>query len=222
MKKWICFILLMSLGALSRAETIAVILKSEGQVQISRNNKSVASEIKRGFRLEDGDRIETKEDGQLALRFLDDASLVRVRPNSICIIHGSLEKNRIIKNIYVETGAILSSITQQKGQFRVSTPTSVASVKGTRFITDHRQTEGTYYFGEDGFVLINNEADSTSLGPGETVLVRSRTSGIEKWKTRKDEKPSFDQKPLEEIFEIDFKNDKGEQKTLRFTIRKKD
>jgi hypothetical protein len=204
------------------AETIAVILKADGSVTVTRAGQNSVIKITRGYRLEDGDKIVTGEKSQAALRFIDDASLVRIRANSVCVLHGQRENNQIMKNIYIEAGAILSNITQKKGKFQIATPTSVASIKGTVIIGDHADNRGTLWYGVNGEAMVNNNVDSTSLEPGETVFVKAIDIKIEKWKTKAGEAPVFDGTAGEsdDEFTIEFENDAGKKKTLQFKVKK--
>ena len=108
------------------AETIAVVLKVKGKVQITRGTQASLITLKRGSRLQDGDKLKTEKSSYAAVRFIDDASLLRVRANSTCTIKGKKDKNQVIKNVVLEVGTILAKVTKQRGKFEISTPTSVA------------------------------------------------------------------------------------------------
>lgn len=205
------------------AAPIAITIKAKGKVDVKKSGKTSDSKLKRGFRLADGDKIVTGNKSYAALRFIDDRSLVRIRSNSTCTIRGKKEKNQILKNVYVEVGTIFARISKQKGRFQVTTPTSVASVKGTEFIADHRGKNGTYYFGEEGVVEINNKGGSALLRTGETAFVADENTAPVVRKTRKGEKPEFEEMDGDEDeFEFEFENDAGEQKLLKFKAKKKE
>jgi len=224
MKKLVIFsfaCILAAAAVLHAADTIAIIVKAQGTVTMTRPNADPV-EVKRGLRLEDGDKLVTGKKSFAALRFIDDASLVRINENTICTIQGQKSNNQVAKNIYVEAGALLSRVTQLKGKFQVSTPTSVASVKGTEFIAEHKSNPGTYYFGQEGEVEVTNDAGTMSLEAGFTVYVASRTTMPEKWKTKAGEKPDFEvgALPVDE-FEIEFEDESGQKKTLKFKLQEK-
>ena len=205
------------------AKPIAITIKSKGKVKVSESGKKSDKKLKRGFRLKDGDKIVTGDKSYAAFRFIDDRSLVRVRANSSCTIQGKEEDNSIFKNIFLEIGTIFARITKQKGRFQVTTPTSVASVKGTKFITDHRGADGTYYFGEEGLCEIKNKGGVARLRSGETAFVADENTAPVVYKTRKGEKPSFDEfEGEEDEFEFEFENDAGDKKLLKFKAQKKD
>ena len=149
----IIFILFLAFTASSfAAETIAVVLKAKGDVNIVRGNQSSQLKVKRGFRLQHGDKLVTGKKGYAALRFIDDASLLRVRANSTCIIRGERQKDKVLKNVYLEVGTIFARVTKQKGKFEISTPTSVASVKGTEWYTEQRFEGRTFYYCTSGAI----------------------------------------------------------------------
>jgi hypothetical protein len=205
--------------AFVQAETIAVVLKTEGTVLVKRSGSDSDLKAERGFRIEDGDKIITAEKSFAALRFIDDASLVRIRPNSVCVVQGKRERDRIVKNVSLEVGVILTRITQQKGAFQVVTPTSVASVKGTEFITDQDERGPTTYHGREGTTEVSNMAGSVDMGQGETVVVNSENSAPQLRQTQPGEVPLFEAM-TEEEFELEFENEAGRTKTLKFKVKK--
>ncbi len=208
------------------ATPIAVVLKVKGKVYIVRGgNKANALKPKRGFRLEDGDKLMTDKKSYVAIRFIDDGSTVRIRANSTCFIRGKKEKNEILKNIQLEVGTIFARVTKQKGKFEVSTPTSVASVKGTEFITDQKPAGkgGTYYYGFGGTVEIKSEGGTGLLHGGETAHVASKSSPPIIRKTIKGEVPLFDETDEDEdLFEFEFQNDSGQKQILKFKVQKQE
>lgn len=206
------------------ATPIAVVIKVKGKVYVQKGgNKSQTTTPKRGYRLEDGDRILTNKKSYAAVRFIDDNSLLRIRASSTCSIRGKKEKNEIAKNIQLEIGTILARITKQNRKFEVSTPTSVASVKGTEFITDHRPhlKKGTYYYGLGGTVEIKSEGGTGLLHQDETGHVLSKSSPPVIRKTTKGEVPDFDEADEDEdLFEFEFQNDGGQKQILKVKVQK--
>lgn len=208
------------------ATPIAVVKKIKGKVFIVKDgNKSNAVKPKRGFRLEDGDKIMTDKKSYAAIIFIDDNSLVRVRANSTCIIRGKKEKNEIFKNIQLEVGTILARVTKQRGKFEVSTPTSVASVKGTAFIADHRPQvkKGSYYYGLEGTVEVKSDGGTGLLHENETAHVASKSSPPIIKKTVKGEVPLFEEEGTDDdLFEFEFQNDGGQKQILKFKVQKEE
>jgi hypothetical protein len=199
------------------ADPSAIVIRARGDVNLE-NRKA---DLKRGTKLQDGDKLVTGKKGAAAIKFLDDASLLRIRPNSTCVINTKKEKETVAKNIFVEVGTIFSRVTKQKTSFRVSTPTSVASVKGTKFWTKQEFKGATWYFGEEGVIEISNDAGSALVKADETGYVSSRNAKPIVRKTKPGEKPSFgtEDEILDE-FEFEFENEEGRTKILKFKVKK--
>lgn len=202
------------------AETIAVVLKVKGTVALQKeDNKASGIKLTRGYRLENGDKLVTGKKGYAAIRFIDDASLVRIRANSTCIIRGKKEQNKVLKNVYLEVGTILARVTKQKGKFEISTPTSVASVKGTGWIADQKPLNiggKTFYYGLEGIVEISNKHGKALLHEDETGEVEPEKAPTVR-KTIKGEVPDFEQLETDEdLFEFEFENEAGQKKILQF------
>ncbi|MBI5474101.1 MAG: FecR domain-containing protein [Ignavibacteriae bacterium] len=87
---------------------------------------------KRGETLSSGERVKTGERSIAIIKFKDN-SMLRVREKSEVVVHGLHEKNIFSKSTDLERGVIGFNIKkQQKGEeFRFSSPTSVASIRGT-------------------------------------------------------------------------------------------
>lgn len=203
------------------AEPVAIVIRARGNVKMMLSHKKEVR-AKAGTRVYSGWKIITKKKSFAAIKFIDDGSLVRIRSNSSCTVEGKKKKNSLFKNLFLEVGTIFSKITRQKGLFRVTTPTSVASVKGTAFWTKQEFKGATRYFGEEGRIEIKNKAGLALLGPGETGIVSSQNSKPIVRKTRPGEKPQHeDSKANIDEFEFKFKNDKGQTKDLKFKIKTK-
>lgn len=78
-------------------------------------------------------KVKTSGDGYAAVMFVDDKSIVKVKPNSILKIQGHMNANPSARQLVMDVGELFVKVSKQKGSFQVATPTSVASVKGTEF-----------------------------------------------------------------------------------------
>jgi hypothetical protein len=221
----IAFILVLAFMATTlTAETIAVVLKVKGKVSITRGSQVTSITLKRGSRLEDGDKLKTDKNSYAAVRFVDDASLLRIRANSTCTIKGKKEKNQLIKNVFLEVGTILAKVTKQRGKFEISTPTSVASVKGTEWITEQRYNGGTFYYGLEGVTEITNNAGTALLHEDETGYVANNETAPIVQPTKDGTVPIFDEDTGDgtDFFEFEFENDEGQKKLLEFNATKQE
>jgi len=202
------------------ADPVAILVKVKGNVQVQQEGVAGVQKALVGTQIFSGAKIQTAENSFVALKFSDDGSLVRIRANSNCTISGTKEKAGISKNLFVEAGTIFSKITKQKGKYQVSTPTSVATVKGTIFWTVQEIKGPTYYYGEEGIVELSNDQGSALLKSGETGIVNSPQSKPLVRKTKEGEKPDFedDESSMDE-FDFEFKNESGDMKSLKFRVK---
>lgn len=173
MKTLITLLLLVSFGYSQRP--IAIVLKAKGNVTLERDGKKDV--VKRGTKVYNDDVLQTLKKSLVALRFLDDKSTVRIRQNSTFTVQGKKENNSTWKNIALEAGDILASVAKQKGEFRIESPTSVASVKGTRFGVSFSPVSGastTYVF--EGLVEIKSKKSgkTQNINPGQKAVVNNK------------------------------------------------
>ncbi len=172
MKKRMTFMLIMLAIAipLSAQNYFATVLKSTGAVMIKPNGETefnVTAEM--GMGLHVGDAIMTADDGFIAVIFTNDKSLVKIRKNSEVTIR---EYNNV-KTVKINEGRVLAAVTPgAKGSFRVETPTSVASVKGTEFWTVVSQLYGDRFYGVEGIVNVLNliTGIESDMSPGQMVI----------------------------------------------------
>ncbi|HED09230.1 MAG TPA: hypothetical protein ENJ10_00945 [Caldithrix abyssi] len=219
--KMLILISLMGMAFALQAKPVAIVIKAKGEVMIKNKTTGKSVKARRGLRLNDGDKISTGKKGRVAIKFIDDNSLLRIRPNSNCQISAKKEKNSVAKNIFVEFGSIFASITRQRSRFRVTTPTSVASVKGTRFWTVQEFKGKTMYFGEEGVVELANDSGVALLHSGETGIVTSKSSKPLVRKTKAGEKPDFKEDgDAPDEFEMEFEDANGNRKVLKFKVKK--
>lgn len=115
---------------------------------------------KRGETLSSGDRVRTG-DKSLAIIKFKDGSLVSVRERSELTVTGSTNAGAFSKSVDIQNGVVGFSIQKQKPaeEFRFTSPTSVASIRGT-----------------GGVLTISPLGDTLTVTDG-TVSFTNRTSG---------------------------------------------
>ena len=147
---------LLLVSTLFAQESVGVIAKAQGTPFHKKfNADDYESGVRMGTQLKNHDWIKTGEDGFMALFFLDDTSQLKIKGGSEMEILASVERGKISKTISMDYGQVKASIAKQKGEFRIATPTSVASVKGTEYwvISDEN---GDQFFVLDGVVEVEN------------------------------------------------------------------
>jgi len=148
----------------------AAVLKSTGSVFVKPSGETefnVNAEM--GMGLHVGDAIMTAEDGFVAVIFTSDKSLVKIRKNS----EVSIREEYSVRTVKINEGRVLASVTPGvKGAFRIETPTSVASVKGTKFWTVTSSQFGDRFYGVEGNVNVMNliTGVETNMAPGQMVI----------------------------------------------------
>lgn len=196
---------------------IAFVLKVVGAASIKTADQDWAV-LKKGSRVQSGDRIRTQENALVSLVFLDDKTMMKIRANSDVEIKGEKKEKGISKELYVSVGELWSKVTPNGAGFRVQTPSGVAAVKGTEFYTVVDNLGQTFIFGVEGLVQLLNELGDVLVGKGQMGF------------SKKGEKPSSSTggnipdwalADEEQDLDIEFQNSEGQKKTLKIRFKKK-
>lgn len=210
------------LGALARGgEPVAVVIKFEGDVQVTPENSDKSERAKKGRVLNSGDKLETGPGALCAIKFLDDKSLLRIKEKSRCVIQGEKRNNTINKNIFIEIGSFFARLLKPQGDFKITTPTSVASVKGTKFwILQFGQSGETRYICTEGVIEIRNTPGKVLLREGQTAIVTSRSRMPVVRLTQPGEIPTDENAQGQmRTLEIEFTDSKHTKRTLRIQLQ---
>lgn len=149
----------------SEDRPIAIVkhFKPNVTVQNMQVNKDVTLDLEenKGEKLFSGDSLITDEEGFALVMFMD-ASVAKVKPQSLLIINGEVgtSSKAMSTRINLKQGEIFLNVEPQgTNDFEVSTSRSLASVKGTDF--GNRA---------DGYIWVNQgQVDVTALNSGQTV-----------------------------------------------------
>lgn len=105
-------------------KTIQDVKKQTGEGEWQKANK--------GLSLLSGDRVQTGRRSLAVVKFIDN-SIVRVRELSELTVVTEKSGTGFVRSVALKTGGYGFEVTkQQSDQFRLTTPTSVASIRGTR------------------------------------------------------------------------------------------
>ena len=162
---------------ISFGESVARLIKSEGVVYLKRMGMQTFSEVAQvGASINNGDAIKVGDYGFAALIFIDDRSVVKVKPNS----QFEIMDTKNTRSVNIEFGTILNKIEKENRTktFRVVSPVSVASVKGTEFAAMINPSGVDQFIGKEGlFDVFNSVSGQTvSVGPGQKALSGSTGS----------------------------------------------
>lgn len=172
----------------------------------------------RGQTVASGDMVKTGQKSFAILK-LKDNSLLRLREDSEVVVTGMLRGKEFSKSIQVRQGVVGFNIKKQgtNEQFRFSSPTSVASVKGTGGVLRVNGSDTLTVV--EGLVSLTNNASNTSVDvpAGYTGIsrpdgtVESRASTAAELSAAEDAMRTGDQ-PRQ--MKLELKNNQGQQKDL--------
>ena len=171
MKKSILFILIIFSNILL-AETIGRVMKSNGTVLIKpMGSPSYSVSVKPGQAVSNGDAIRVGEASFAVVIFLDDKSVVKIRENT----DFQFVETSNTRSLIIDQGTTLHNVNKEdrKKTYRVETPVSVASVKGTEFSSFHDAVSGVDKFvGKSGnFEVLNSISGAiVNVGPGQKAV----------------------------------------------------
>ena len=155
------------------AEGVALVLKKKGDVKYKPfSSKDNIIDLGLTESLYNQDQIITGDNGFTKVVYLDDGSLIKIHKESEIYIQGSIKNRKIVKNINIVFGKMkLDVSSQSKTDFLITTPTSIATIKGTRFWINCKGESGDLFIGLSGNVEIKNleSGDVIVMVPNETV-----------------------------------------------------
>lgn len=167
------FITMFALGSFSSAsgEAIARVMKTNGDVFLKRfGTNEFTEQVNPGIAIENGDAIRVGEPGFAVVIFIDDRSVVKIRENT----EFQFVDSPNTRTLDIDNGTILNNIKDQgrTKTFRVETPTSVASVKGTQFSCVIDPSGVDQFYGSEGTVEVFNtiSGQTVSLTAGNKVI----------------------------------------------------
>ncbi len=179
---------------------------------------------RRGETLSSGDRVKTGEKSVAVIKFKDN-SLVRVRELSELTVTGTTNGSSFSKSVNVENGVVGFNIKKQRSdeEFRFTSPTSVASIRGT---------SGKFVSGgfSDTLTIIEGAVLMTNSGSSEFVEVRAGYTGISNADGTISARPATQDElatannaarvsDQENKLEIELRDNQGNRKELKIEIK---
>jgi len=162
----------------------AVISFYSGTATIQSVN-SQPRQIKIQDAVKDGDTIETGDKSSVIVQ-VGDELLVRFEANTKVSVTSISDIAR--RQISLEKGKVLSSVKKLKkgNEYFIKTPTAVASVRGTEFLTDYAEGKTTVAVGKGSVSVVKSGTKEEKLvNPGNSVVVAEKFEmrGINKVET---------------------------------------
>ena len=177
LSKYLLISIIIFTCSIVKGESVARIMKAEGLVYIKRLGMQTYAEAAQiGAAINNGDAIKVGEYGFAAVIFLDDRSVVKIKADS----QFEFMDTRNTRSLNIEFGTILNKIEKENRNktFRVVSPVSVASVRGTEFSAMIDPSGVDQFVGKEGlFDVFNSVSGQTvSVGPGQKALSGSTGS----------------------------------------------
>ena len=202
---------------------VAIAIKTKGDVSVIYKGLNSEQVLKPGSPLSNQDKIKTGKNGYIALMYLDDKTVVKMLDNSDLTIMGDRSGNKINKSLDIKYGRVAANVKPQKGkEFRISTPTSVASVKGTEFAIQSDPSSGDSFTLIEGLIEVTNSVtgESTQVQEGETAI-STPDGSLDVAETTSDDLDGFEEasmeSPTQELrFEVEDENGNIKEILIKF------
>ena len=156
------------------SQSVAVVTKVKGNVEVRHGDSGVSfNVVKAGELLNDEDFVRTGANAFAVLIYLDDKSMVKLKGNTNLLIRGKRVGKGLEKNLELTGGTVKAVVSKQRrGEFKITSPTSVASVKGTSFWMITNSQTGDIVYNEEGVVQLTN------LATGDIVDLLENQTGF--------------------------------------------
>ncbi len=190
-----------------KAAAVAVVVKVKGGVFRQAPGAEQWLAAAAGQTLVSGEQVKTDADGLAMVKFLSDGSMMKLKPQTHLTFAA-----RETKGVLMSLGAALFDVKPSDGadKFTVTTPTGVATVKGTRFWVSSAGDSAGSVVVLEGTVRVKSSVTGKekSVRRGYTALLGPQ--GLEVRETRGSDLPEQTQ-----TLEFEFKDADGTTKTLR-------
>lgn len=192
--------------------SVAVVKKIIKDVTYKKANVSDWEFAKTGLPLKNDEQVKTGSKSLALILFSDGSGLLRVRENSILHIYGSKEEKKVNKNTFIEKGLIGFDVNRQADEeFKFTTPTAVASIRGTAGFIDVDENNTTTLSLEHGtveFESTKGDKKSGTVTGGNSATIDSE-GNIEINPTSEKDKKKHDQTRSLNTKKVTIKTNRG-------------
>jgi len=164
--------LVLTQGRASGAATILSIL--DGSSSVARGTAAFAP-ASDGDLVNIGDRVQTADSSHALVTFFDGSTL-EIEPATTVQIEDATSAASGAISIRISqtigrTWASVQKLTRADSKFEIRTPTAIAAVRGTGFITEVRADGTTTVQTTDGNVQVTGQGQGVTVGAGQTTSV---------------------------------------------------
>lgn len=203
---------------------LAMVRRFKPQVIVKDMNREEWINAHRAHQLFSSDTLRTGDDGHAVVQFMDN-SIARLKPNTELVVTGeSNSVNSTSARMAVEIGEIYLNVTGQQSTYDVVTPTAVAAVKGTSFISQVNTDGSSTFTGLSGIVEITatTSGQQVNIGRRDRAFVEATGNQIEVTEVSDQEvddaeqeyDSDFDETATPKILRLRFRNADGQIREL--------
>jgi len=203
--------------------TIAIVSKVVADVTKKEQRSKDWQKTKIGETLGSGDRVRTGDRSIAIIKFKDN-SLVRVRQKSELTVTGKMKGDTFSKAVNIDVGGIGFNIEKQRPEeeFRFTSPTSVASIRGTGGQYIHDIADTLTILTGLASLLGTRLSKSTDVGAGFTGIVNPDGSVFSRPATEAEKRAAAEamktgDQPMK--LEFDLRDGQGKSKNLRIDYK---
>ena len=150
---------------------IATVFKPIGTVEVKTDGKNWVP-AKPAMPLAAGDMVRTQENSFAIVKFLEN-SVIRVQEKSEVTISGTIAKGEFSKNVDIQQGGVGFQVKKRPNEkFEFSTPTSVASIRGTTgLLLAGQDSNDVLILGSGNIDFLNRISNRLrNVKPGQTAF----------------------------------------------------
>lgn len=134
---------------------VALVKKIIKNVDFRKSAESDWEIARTGQPLNNGGEVRTAANSIALVLFTDGSGLLKVQPNSILTVRGEFVNKKMNKDTFIEKGTVGFDVNKQEDEeFKFTTPTAVASIRGT---------EGVFEVAENGESIMILKSGSVEL-----------------------------------------------------------
>jgi hypothetical protein len=193
---------------------VAVVIKVTPPAMLTRSNAPKPIPLQKDVRLYPGDQIYCGENGFASMIFADNAVEQKILANTTITLQGTRTDQGVVKQIFLSIGRVLTSVFNS--DMSVITPTSVASVKGTKWWTLVDSATKTEVMVVEGNVRVESRISGAVeiVSAGNTAYI-TPVGVINVSPSIENQIPSETQNGQQGSLEIEFQDAAGSTRTLQ-------
>ncbi|MBI5475886.1 MAG: FecR domain-containing protein [Ignavibacteriales bacterium] len=203
---------------------VAVVKKAVNNV-IKESSGGKIERAEKSPSLFSNDKLITGRKAFALVKFVEDNSILRIREQSILTIKADGPRNSSLKEAFLDKGSVGFDITKQQNnqQFQLTSPTSVASIRGTKGKWCRSEHSDTLILIEGRVVLKNRLSNNEIEIEAGFIGISNEDGTIEKRAATEEELKNADRfassDDIRRQLKIEMRDPRGNNKTLKLDYK---